>query len=91
MKFLKPKFWDSKISLLVFLLIPISFLFLSIANIKRYFVSKRVFKIPIICIGNIYVGGTGKTPLSIKIANNLKKQEKSIIFFVFLEMQELVV
>ena len=77
MKFLKPKFWDSKISLLVFLLIPISFLFLSIANIKRYLVSKRVFKIPIICIGNIYVGGTGKTPLSIKIANNLKKQEKS--------------
>ena len=77
MKFLKPKFWDSKISLLVFLLIPISFLFLSIANIKRYLVSKRVFKIPIICIGNIYVGGTGKTPLSIKIANNLKKREKS--------------
>ena len=27
------------------------------------------FKIPIVCIGNIYVGGTGKTPLSILVSN----------------------
>ena len=31
------------------------------------------FKIPIICVGNIYLGGTGKTPLSIYIAKELLK------------------
>ena len=29
------------------------------------------FNIPIICVGNIYIGGTGKTPTSINIAKEL--------------------
>ena len=33
------------------------------------------YKIPIICVGNIYVGGTGKTPLSIYIYNLLKSKK----------------
>ena len=31
------------------------------------------FKIPIVCIGNIYIGGTGKTPLSILVSKELSK------------------
>ena len=43
---------------------------------KKLSRAKR-FKIPIICVGNIYVGGTGKTPISIEIANELKKNKKN--------------
>ena len=38
---------------------------------------KKNLGIPVICVGNIYLGGTGKTPLSIKIASLLKKLNKN--------------
>ena len=37
------------------------------------------FKIPIICVGNIYIGGTGKTPACIYIAKELSKHRKKPI------------
>ena len=70
MKFLKPKFWENKTNILAILLIPFSILFYFIINLRKYFVSPKKFNIPVICVGNIYVGGTGKTPLSIEIAND---------------------
>jgi len=41
------------------------------------------FTMPIICVGNIYVGGTGKTPLSMLIANELKNKKKPVIIKKF--------
>jgi tetraacyldisaccharide 4''-kinase len=38
------------------------------------------FSIPIICVGNIYLGGTGKTPLSIEIFTILKNLNKNPAF-----------
>ena len=38
---------------------------------KKRITKKRVFEIPIICVGNIYVGGTGKTPTSIVLSKEL--------------------
>ena len=67
MKFKKPKFWDKpKLSLFAILLLPISLIFLFFSIISSFKSSKK-FSIPIICIGNIYIGGTGKTPLAIEI------------------------
>ena len=77
MKFLKPKFWESKTNILAILLIPFSILFYFIINLRKYFVSPKKFNIPVICVGNIYVGGTGKTPLSIEIANDLKLKKRN--------------
>ena len=77
MKLKKPKFWDyRKPSFLSYLLLPISIILRLIAIIK----SKSKFsnsKIKTICVGNIYIGGTGKTSLTIKIKeildrNNIK-------------------
>ena len=67
MKFLKPKFWDkNKPNYLSYLLLPISFIFLILSKIKIH-KKKKIQNIKTICVGNIYIGGTGKTTLCIKI------------------------
>ena len=68
MKFQKPKFWDyKKPNFLSYLLLPLT-LPLIINNFILGFKNKASHStIKKICIGNIYVGGTGKTPLTIKI------------------------
>ena len=76
MKFNKPLFWD-KINLISIFLYPLSLITLFINIIKKINYKKN-FNIKSICIGNIYVGGTGKTPLSIKINNILKKKYKTV-------------
>ena len=74
MKFKKPKFWDlKKPNIYSYILLPIAFLI----QVFAYFKKKRKindFKIKTICVGNIYVGGTGKTSLCIKINEILKKK-----------------
>ncbi len=75
MRVLKPKFWE-KNNLISLLLLPISLFFQFLIQIKKKLTIENSFKIPIICIGNIYIGGTGKTPLSILIAKELKKLKK---------------
>jgi len=74
----KPKFWDyKKPNIYAYLLLPLTYL-VKILNYLNYKFSKRNLKrtgIKTICIGNIYVGGTGKTSLSIKINEILNKQE----------------
>jgi len=63
----KPKFWDiNKFSILPYFLFPVSFLIFLLSLLKVLQIKKK-FAIPIICVGNIYLGGTGKTPLSAKI------------------------
>ena len=73
MKIFKPKFW-SEVNLLSLLFLPFSLVTMSIYLLKEIVPGGKSFKIPIICVGNIYVGGTGKTPLSIYIFNLLKKK-----------------
>ena len=81
MKFLKPKFWDKKqISLFSILLFPIA-LFIKLLNFfKRFFTKNYRCSIPVICVGNIYLGGTGKTPLCIELFSILKSLNRSPVF-----------
>ena len=74
MNFKKPIFWDlKKPNIFSYLLLPftipviINNFFLGIQ--KKY----KFSKIKTVCIGNIYLGGTGKTPLTIKLFNIVKK------------------
>ena len=68
MKFQKPKFWDyKKPNVLSYFLLPLTFPLIVnnyLINLKKKRINQKIKKI---CIGNIYVGGTGKTPLTIKI------------------------
>ena len=76
MKLLKPKFWQHKFSFFSLILLPISLLVLFFINLKKLLISQKKFDISIICVGNIYIGGTGKTPLSLFIQKELKKLNK---------------
>ena len=69
----KPKYWDKKIGIISILLFPITIIVLITNFFKKKITKSKKFNIPIICIGNIYVGGTGKTPTSIFLGNELKK------------------
>ena len=73
MRINKPKFWDQKISLFSLTLLPFTMLVKLITVLKKKLIKGEKFNIPVICIGNIYLGGTGKTPTAILIANELVK------------------
>ena len=76
MQIKKPPFWQD-INLISIFLYPIS-LITSLVNFLKNLDTKEKFNIKSICIGNIYVGGTGKTPLSIKIREILKNKFKIV-------------
>ena len=76
MRLTKPKFWDTK-NFISFILYPLSAITYLI-NIAKKLSNKRKFKIKTICIGNIFVGGTGKTSLAIEINQLLKKKFKTV-------------
>ncbi len=70
----KPKFWDlKKPNFYSYILMPLT-LIISLINYFKNFQNGKKYKIKTICIGNFYVGGTGKTSLSIKIHEILKKK-----------------
>ena len=73
MNFFKPKFWDkNQISFFSVLLFPITLLIKFLVFFKTPLAKKYESSIPIICVGNIYLGGTGKTPLCVEIFSILK-------------------
>lgn len=77
MYFIKPKFWDEKKnSFLSILLYPFSIIYYVITEIKKKIYIPQKFNIPIICVGNIYIGGTGKTSAAIEIAKILNQFKK---------------
>ena len=80
MKLKKPKFWDyKKPNLYSYLLLPFSIILKLISKLK----SKPKLtnpKIKTICIGNIYIGGTGKTSLALKIKEILEQKNIKVCF-----------
>tara|TARA_B100000963_G_C22604899_1_gene661997 strand:+ start:85 stop:1050 length:966 start_codon:yes stop_codon:yes gene_type:complete len=72
-----PLFWKKK-SLFSFLLLPFSFFYYLVCKIYR--LSKKEVEIgkPVLCVGNLVIGGAGKTPLVIKIRQLLNNDFSKI-------------
>ena len=69
--------WYTKSSLTL-ILKPLSWLFCLLVQIRRLLYRLRILRtsqldVPVVVVGNITVGGTGKTPMVIELANLLKK------------------
>ena len=79
MQFKKPLFWDyKKPNLLSHILLPLTIPI----KINNYLLNKKIEKkkdeVKTLCVGNIYLGGTGKTPTTISLYNILKELNKNI-------------
>lgn len=80
MQFDLTRYWyRKKLHIITILLMPLSFLFGLCAAIRRLLYRHNIlkshrFSIPVIVVGNIVVGGTGKTPLVIWLAEFLRAQ-----------------
>ena len=89
MNIIKPKFWDkNKINFYLFALLPLTF----IVKINNFFLNNKTKfkseKIISICVGNIYVGGTGKTPLTIKLYKILSQlNQRTVVAKKYYENQ----
>ena len=80
MKINKPIFWDKKKpGLLTYILSPLTFIFKINNFILKLFPKKKFNQIKTICVGNIYLGGTGKTPTSLKLYQLLKARSYNTI------------
>ena len=72
------KLWQ-KTSIITWLLAPFSLLFWFISQIRIALYRKKILKsyrspVPVLVIGNISVGGNGKTPLVIWLVEQLQKR-----------------
>ena len=81
MKFLKPQFWDKNyLTFQSIILYPFTF----IIDLKQFFdyliiKPNKYSEIKTICVGNIYIGGTGKTPLVDFITKQFRGKFKTAI------------
>ncbi len=76
----KPKFWDYKQpNIIAYFLYPFALL-IEILNSFNFTKKKYQNNIKTICIGNIYIGGTGKTSLAIKIKKLFDKRNINSCF-----------
>ena len=68
-----PKFWTSR-GLISTALLPLSFVWLFAGKLRQMLVKTEIADLPVICIGNILIGGTGKTPVSAALCRLLKER-----------------
>ena len=69
-----PKFWDNENSGLVKVLTPVSKLYSYISKMRLNSVTPIKAEVPVVCVGNVVLGGAGKTPTVELICNILREK-----------------
>ena len=75
-----PLFWKEK-SIISFLLLPLSLFYYLGYLIYRVLKKEVEVGKPVLCIGNLVMGGAGKTPLVIKLDNYCLMIFQKFLFF----------
>ena len=74
-----PEFWYARKPgmmgrALPWLLSPLALLYTAAGWLRHFFVTPKQVSVPVICIGNLVAGGSGKTPIAIALAKQLRGQ-----------------
>ena len=75
-----PEFWDRNDGWLSRLLAPLGRLYGASVEWKRGHATPYRSAAAVICVGNLSVGGTGKTPIAIEIARRLQAKARAPVF-----------
>ena len=72
-----PDFWRHD-GALAHALTPLSWGFRGLGALRRRLVVERRVRVPVVCVGNLSVGGTSKTPVAIAIAGRLAAAGRAV-------------
>ena len=76
-----PSFWyQQSTSLSSFLLSPAAYIYRLVGYLRQWRAHPYHAKIPVICIGNVVAGGSGKTPVALAVAHILLEKGHKPIF-----------
>ena len=78
---------NSILTFLSYILFPISFLWESIYRLRRFlyhygFFHSRRFEVPIISVGNLTFGGTGKTPFTLWLSRFFNESNRKVMILM---------
>lgn len=80
----EPRFWQHPraggVSVLPSLLAPAAYLWGAAGRMRRRYAKPERAAVPVICIGNLSAGGTGKTPLALTLAERFIKSGEVVHF-----------
>ena len=74
-----PRYWKNR-NITSDLLLPLGHLYNCATRLRLKFKPSKKVDIPVICIGNLTAGGTGKTPVAVSVAALLQQQGKKPFF-----------
>jgi tetraacyldisaccharide 4'-kinase len=74
-----PKFWTEK-NLIAYALLPLSWIYFIGFHVKKYFTKTAQISKPVICVGNLIAGGSGKTPTAIAIGKILHEMAQEFCY-----------
>jgi tetraacyldisaccharide 4'-kinase len=75
-----PGFWYQPKGLAANVLSPFGLLYRMSGSVRRMLAMPYRAQVPVICVGNIVAGGSGKTPTALALAEMLKQQKYNPVF-----------
>lgn len=81
MRLQAPDFWyENPNESIAFVLRPFGWVYALVGRVRHMFSTPFRASVPVICVGNLTAGGTGKTPLAIAIGERLKARGLRVAF-----------